>query len=267
MTAAWRGLVAFGLLVAAGWLGRGLAPSSALFQGVLTEGVLLRLAAAAKLAFLAVAAATAWRVAARLEADNPARRPWLVFAVGLGGFCAGQAVLSAYQVATGATPFPSVADVVFVLAYPFLTAGLFGFVRAYREAGYPVGTAAEHRRFALGLAAALAVVGYLIASPILAAPGPLLERLLTAAYPVLDLVLLVPALALLRVTARFGGRVSEIWTRLLAGLLCVAVADAAFAYFSVLGMTGLDPLVHAFFILAYLLLAEGARRQHRLLAG
>jgi hypothetical protein len=263
---AYRATVAAGLLVAAAWIGHIVLPGSALFANVLTAALLLRLAAVMKLAFLLIATVAALRVARRLDADNPARRPWLAFGIGLAGFSAGQAVLSGWQIATGVTPFPSVADLFFGVAYLFLIGGLFGFVSAYREAGYPVGTAAQNARFSLVVAAVLALLGYPVVAPILAAPGPLLHRAITALYPVLDLVLLVPALALLRITAGFGGRVSEIWTRLLAGLLCVAAADAAFAYVSVLGITGLDPLLHALFILSYLLLAEGTRRQHTLLS-
>ena len=43
----------------------------------------------------------------------------------------------------GETPFPTLGDIFYVLAYPFLIAALLVFLNAYREAGLPMGSLAE----------------------------------------------------------------------------------------------------------------------------
>lgn len=264
--AAWA-LWLFGASVVLAFACKPIWPEAALYRDVLGEGTLLSLGAIAKLAFLAIATTFLALSARLLERENPARLPWTLLSLGIAGFLAGQSFLGVYQlVLRQPSPFPSAADVLFVGAYPFLIVGLIAFVRAYREAGYPVGTTREHALLA-GLGALLfAVPCYRLVKPILAAPASPLEHALNAGYPLLDVLVLLPILVLMRIAARFrGGKVARVWAALLAGFLCLAAADILFAYFSVLGQKALDPLVDATFVLAYLFLAAGARDQYRLL--
>ena len=84
----------------------------------------------------------------------------------------------------------------------------------------------------------------------------------------LDLALVVPVVLLVRMTmALRGGAVARVWTSVLAGFAFLCAGDILFAYLSALGRVGLDPFVHATYILAYGLVADGARRQRALLAG
>jgi hypothetical protein len=131
-----------------------------------------------------------------------------------------------------------------------------------------VGTAGE-RALLMGVAAvACTVLGVVVLRPVLAAPGMTdTERLLTAAYPALDLVLLVPLALLLRISLRFrGGALGLAWTAVLAGIVFMCAADVLFAYFTALGLSGLDPFVHAGFITSYGLLAAGVKRHLALLS-
>jgi len=264
-----QGRVAFvvwGVIVAALFVWKALAPGSAIFRDVLTEGATLRVGGATKLVFLLVGWRFAAQSAASLDADNPARRPWKLFSWGLFAFALGQAVLSTYQVILGSSPYPSVGDVFFLGAYPLLIAAAFGFVRAYREAGYPVGTVGEHAALAIVMAATFAVIGYRLLSPILVMDAPLGERLLTAGYPTLDFVWLIPILVLLRIAAGFrGGRVFRAWGFLLLGTVSQCAGDIFYAYLAVLGHTGLDPIVDATYILSYLFVGLGTMEHYELL--
>jgi hypothetical protein len=104
--------------------------------------------------------------------------------------------------------------------------------------------------------------------PTATAPTHLYETALNLAYPVLDLALVVPLVLLVRVTmALRGGAVARVWTSILLGFAFMCAGDILFAYFSALGRVGLDPYVHATYILSYGLVAAGARRQHALLGG
>jgi hypothetical protein len=242
-------------------------PGAGVYRDVLTERVLLNLGGVIKLAFLAVATRFALLAARRLEPGNPARLPWMLLALGIGAFLAGQCVLGVYQLVLQLpSPFPSAADVLFLGAYPLLIAALLAFVRAYREAGYPVGTRGDHLLTAGLGAALLAWPTWALVRPILAAAAPPLERALNAAYPLLDVLVLLPILVLLRITSRFrGGQVARVFASLLAGILFLCAGDVLFAYFSVLGRKELDPLVDATFVLSYFFLAHGALGQYRLL--
>jgi hypothetical protein len=259
-------LLAWGIGVAAAYALKALSPTAVLYQSVLTEGTLMRVGAVTKLAFLLVS----WRFAARnvglLGDENPARRPWRLFSWGLFAFTLGQAILSTYQLALGTSPYPSPGDVFFISAYPLLMAAMLGFIRAYRDAGYPIGSSRSHMVLALVAGAIFSVVAYRLLRPILVTDEPLVTRALTAGYPVLDFTLLIPILLLIRITAGFrGGRVFRAWALVLVGIVSLCAGDILYAYLSMLGQLALDPLVDATYVAAYLCLAMGCIEQHELL--
>ena len=260
--------VAAALLVAALYAGRALAGHTGIYATALREGVLLRLAAVAKLALLILAYVHAQATASRLERDNPARQPWRLLAWAMGAFALAQAFLSSYQMVKGVSPFPSPGDIFFMAAYPLMIASFFGFIRTYREAGYPVGSAGEHTVIA-GLVAVLAgAIAIPILRPVLATPGGPIEIFLNVAYPVLDFVLLVPMIILLRVAWPFrGGAIFRAWAAILGGVVALCAGDLLFAWFSMLGEAHLDPLLHGSYLIGYVCFALGARLHRDLVAG
>jgi hypothetical protein len=262
--------------LALGWLVLGLAvavclgwaafPSSGLYTRALTPHRLLVLASALKLAYLLAGTAFAFQCRERLEADNPARPAWFLLSLGLLSTFAGQLSLAPFQLARNETPFPSVADIYFLLSYPLLIAALLVLLHAYREAGFPMGSAAERGGILAGVGLIASIVALAILPPVAEAGGALLDRMLTVAYPILDLVLLLPLALLLRIALRLrGSRAGEVWLLLMGGFVFLGVGDACFAYFQSLGELRLDPFVHATYILAYGLVAGGAHRQRELL--
>jgi hypothetical protein len=251
------------LVVAALYAGRALAGSVGLYQTVLRDGVLLRTAAVLKLALLVLACVHAWHTTRSLEPENPARGPWRLLTAALAGFALAQGVLSSYQLLTGVSPFPSAGDVFFVAAYPLMIVSFFGFIHAYREAGFPVGSRRQHALIAALVAVVAVAVAVPLLRPVLAAPGAAVELFLNAAYPILDFVLLVPMVILMRVAWPFrGGAIFRAWGALLGGVVAMCAGDLLFAWFSSLGATGLDPLLHASYLIGYLGLALGTG-QHR----
>ncbi len=269
MSAGGRGLtlhwLVLGLAVAvcAGWAAF---PSSGLYAEVLPPHLLLVLASALKLAYLLAGAAFAFQCRDRLEADNPARPAWFLLSLGLLSTFAGQLCLAPFQLVRNETPFPTVADIFFLLAYPLLIAALVVLLNAYRDAGFPVGSAAERLGILAGVGVIASSVALAILPPVAEAGGALLDRVLTVAYPVLDLVLLMPLALLLRVALRLrGSRAGEVWLLLLGGIVFLCAGDACFAYFQSFGEVRLDPYVHSTYLLAYGLMAGGAHRQLELL--
>lgn len=226
--------------------------------------VLLSVGGCVKFAALLAATYFAWRCVALLDAGNPARRPWLTLAIAFGFFSLGQATLCYFQTFTGDSPFPSIADLWFMIAYPLLVIALASFVVAYAHSGFPMTGLAP---LATVLTMIAAAVAWPLLAPIARTPAAPLATALNLAYPALDLLLLVPTIVLLGLTSRFrGGAVWRIWAALVTGFAFTAIGDIAFAYFSTLNYTHLDPLTHAMYIVAYGSLAVGAAIQYRILA-
>jgi diguanylate cyclase len=259
---AWPSLI----VVTAVYMAWGVFPEASLYRELLTPRVLLAIAAVAKIGCLLSGALLAFACRDRLEEGNPARPAWALLATGLFATLAGQLSLAPHQLVAGETPFPSVADLFYVLSYPFLIAAFLVFLRAHHDSGFSTSSLAER----LTIVAAIAVVGGAGAShvlrPVAAGGGEILDRMLNVAYPLLDLVLLMPLALLLRMALRMrGSHVGGVWALLLAGFVSLSIGDICFAYFSTLGELHLDPYVHATFILSYGLITGGAYRQLRLL--
>jgi hypothetical protein len=232
--------------------------------GKAAEHPLLVTASWIKLICLAAATWFAWRCVGFLDRGNPARTPWLTLSVALAAFTLGQGTLTYYQTFRGVSPFPSFADIWFVLSYPLLIIALVWFMTAYAKSGFVMSGMAP-------LAGALTVIAAAAAWPLLrpiaATPAPPLATALNIAYPALDLVLLIPTIVLLRLASGFrGGAVWRLWAAMLAGFVFIALGDLAFAYFSSFGYTHLDPIVHALYVVAYASLAAGVHVQYELLA-
>jgi hypothetical protein len=247
---------------------RALSPQTWASLGI-TDVASLRAASALKLLCLLVGGVIALRNAAQLGAGNAMRPGWLRLGMGLLATFVGQAVLAAYQFSPrGAAPFPSAADFFFFLSYPLFIAALVAFLAGYAAAGYALGSL----RARLSLGALVAGIGLAVALPILRpvlvkAEVEPLARFLNAAYPLLDLVLLVPVVLVLRASLPLrGGQVWKVWVAILTGFLCMWAGDTLFAYFDALGVQSVDPLVHAMYLLSYGSLALAAERQRRLLA-
>ncbi len=219
--------------------------------------------ATTKMIALFVAAVFAARIATGLGRGNAARGAWMLLAAGLAATTIGQGTLTFYQVTTGHTPFPSIADVAYLTASPLLIAAMISLLRAYSAAGFGM---EGQRGVAVIASLGAVVVAIPLLLPILQSAGAPLEKALNVAYPALDLILAVPAILLLRSTHRFrGGAAWKIWAALLVGILLTAAADVLFAFLSLLGQSQLDPSVDALYILAYGGLAAGVLYQQEML--
>jgi diguanylate cyclase (GGDEF)-like protein len=135
---------------------------------------------------IAVPAAMAWR-AARIAGDPRVASAWRWIGTGLACTGAGYLVLIGYESFTGTSPYPSVADVLYLMCYPLFLVGVLRF--PVREE-----TPRERARARLdvGIIAlcGASVVMELVVSPTLSAGGPtFLTRMVSAAYPAVDLLM------------------------------------------------------------------------------
>lgn len=257
------------VLMGAIFVPRLIAPDAALYREFLTPRAILFIGAAVKLLFLVVGAVYASRSAASFESGNPVRSAWLLLACGLGAYVVAQSVLAFYQLLLNrAAPFPSVADLFFVPATVLLAVSLFRFLAIYKSVGFEVAEGFEVGMVLFFALSSLAVFFLVVARPVLASSAPFAERALNIAYPVLDCVLLVPAVLLLKMALSMrGGSLWKVWMALLLGFVFLAAGDILFAVFTTLGKSALDPLLDLAFAWAYILIARAVVMQHAIVVG
>jgi signal transduction histidine kinase len=128
--------------------------------------------------------------------ETKARLPWYLYGLGLVCFLVGDSMFDAYDIGGGTTPFPSIADGFYLLAYPVLVVATVLLLRRFGRLG---------SRLALLDAAALTGAFVLIQWVFLLIPavnsgGSVFSRSISVAYPAMD-VLLVAPLARLLVTS------------------------------------------------------------------
>jgi hypothetical protein len=245
-------------------LGRG----TPLFTEVLTKSRVAVFASLAKLGPQLLGSIFAARCAQRYEKGNAARPAWFFLSLWLGFWFAGQTVLATYERVIGVpTPIPSLGDVFFTVGYGFVILALFSFVTAYRRSGFAAGSAREDGLITLAACAAFGVVAYFILVPVALSPTPLGERIVNVGYPLLDLVTLIPALVLFRITVGFrGGQVWRVWAALLAGIVFATGGDIVFADLTPAHLEVIGPFADLFYVLGYSFCAYGMRLQYELVA-
>ncbi|MEV5440481.1 EAL domain-containing protein [Streptomyces sp. NPDC052682] len=198
---------------------------------------------------LAACATVAILVGIRWHRPRPSRS-WYVIAAGMGLFAVADALFGAYQVA-GRVPFPSVADVLYLAAYPCFAAGLISLMAAWGS-GVRWGAVLDAGIITLGmstLAWAFIVMPYLHGQ---LSPLPLAVSL---AYPLADLLLLGIAAQLVLVA---GVRLPAL---ALFTLWVGATLAADALYYSTLAAAGApiaSDVSYALWMASYPLLGAGA---------
>ncbi len=209
------------------------------------------------LIYSVVGAAATMAVLAGVRLHRPASaRGWYLVAGANACFVVGDAVLDVYDVVLHTTaPFPSVADAVYLSGYPLLFAGVVAITR-------PVGRRAVRDSWTYALAVCVGTLGlvwHFLMGPTLEAdpaadPMGTLGKLVTMAYPVMDLgVLSAVAGALLWGSAR---RRSD---QLLVAAVAVMLAfDFVYELQTLHGTYYSESPVNAGFLLNYVLIAAAA---------
>jgi PAS domain S-box-containing protein len=173
------------------------------------------------LAYQAVGAAAAVAVAIGVRRYHPRERfTWVAIAGGLAVFSAGDAFSGWYPLVRGTdAPFPSAADVLYLIGYPLFAAALFALFKARRRAR--LGDVLDVATLAV---ASGAVIWELIIEPTLEEPVGFAATAVAVAYPVMDTVLLAALLYLL-----VGGVRSTALRIFAGGAALLLVADLLYA--------------------------------------
>lgn len=184
-----------------------------------TPGLTDFLAAAA--AFLAFAGAVyAWL---RLRTTKEGI-VWLLLVIGLLLWLGGETLWLILEAVTQEVPYPSVADVSWLLAYPVLFYALY---LEYKRLDVDLGKK-KYSIFLVVAAAGILMVWALLYPIAVSDEVSTVEKFLDIAYPIGDLALLYVALL---VTAMYlGGQLGRAWLLISVGFILYAVADLAFSY-------------------------------------
>jgi len=147
---------------------------------------------------------------------------WALLAAGQFVYTIGDAAYAVINELSGDVPYPSVADGFYLAAYPLLAAGLMTLVRR-RTPGWHLPTMVDAA--IVGSAAALLWWIYLLSPLIRTGDESFATLLVTTAYPIMDLLVLVVAL---RLTLGAGSR-PVAYHLLLASMALMLAADVVYA--------------------------------------
>ena len=201
-----RPATAFAVLAGLAVLVHRLLPTGSLPQNVVYDGI----------GVAAVAAIVAGVVIHRPERSQP----WLLLAAGQLLFVTGDALWTILEL-MGESPFPSVADIAYLLGYPLLVVAFLMAIRLRVHGGDRAGLLDGAI-----LASACALVGWVVlVRPVLDAADDPVSLLVTAAYPLGDLVVLGVAIGLLSTP---GARTPS-FVLLISSIVIMFVADTAYA--------------------------------------
>ena len=188
-----------------------------------------------------------------VRSPRGARLPWILFALGLAAFVAGDVVANHYEALFGAArPFPSLADAFYLAVYPCLALGVLRLVRLRRP-----GRDHEGLIDSLIVALGAGVLSWtILMSPHVrdASLAPV-ERLASIGYPLADLLLLA---VVVRLVAGAGRRHESAFVLLALSLVVMLVIDSAFAWALVHGGTGTDRTLDLGWLVFYILFATAA---------
>jgi hypothetical protein len=212
------------------------------------------------------AALVSLSVAAALRDVPEARGPWLLFAVGLLCFAAGEAGDIGYELPGVVRPVPAPPDLAYLLGYAALFAALCRFVASYWR-HFPVSSRRELGIIIAASFAALALLGATVVRPLLERPMAPMARAYLVGFAALDVALLSPMVLLVRAAFAFrGGPVARAWVVLLCGFAMMQVADLLFSLSPLLAGTPYYWLDQVGYVASYLLLLKGTLL-HRALVG
>jgi diguanylate cyclase len=204
----------------------------------------------------AAAVVVIW-AALQFASGVPIRRQWMLIGLGAASFCVGNLIWTAYQV-MGLEPFPSLADVGYVLLYPLMAVGIWGAALGFRRL-FDVKLPLAIGALVAGIASVSLYFG-LFQTIVTDTETSALGKLLSIFYPLGDMwLLLLPAIAIAIIATRMsGGRIAWPWYAACVGLAFIAAGDTLFAVTNWNGTYTAGSYVDVIWCVGYVALAVAA---------
>jgi methyl-accepting chemotaxis protein len=199
----------------------------------------------------------AWQVITKRELDPRLRRLWLLLGAGLVAYFIGDSIWAYLENVTKTPPFPSLADVFYLLFAPLAALGLFAMPSA------PLNRQ-ERWRYSIDMSIIITTTAmlmwYFIIQPTAASnTGGFLAQAIAAAYPISDVIIIAAITgALLRKPDRDTR--SALWF-LFFGMFFFVASDVVFGYTSLTGTYQTGGWVDIGWPTAFLFILSSAIRQ------
>lgn len=209
-------------------------------------------------ALIVCASAAVIFVAARGLGAGTLRRNWMLIALGVASFGVGDVIWGIIEVGMGKeVPYPGLPDVFYLGEYVFLGAGIALAGLAYR------GLVPVRKPLVIALSGTAVIAGALwftFISPVVVAGDWNPESILSAIYPLADIILLFgPALFIVLIVAQLGGgRLGWPWLAVSSGALVLALSDSVYSYLSAIDVYRSGMAVDYGWMVAHVLIALGA---------
>ena len=149
-------------------------------------------------------------------------KAWLFFLGTSVSWFIAETIWTIYELVYNINPFPSLADLFFIIGYPMIFCFLIYYLKPVRKAA--------SRKILIG--SVLASTAILIPSIYMAydfnPQVSLFENILATSYPVADSIVLVPALV--GVILFFKGEVNFTWSLICLGIILQSVGDTSFQF-------------------------------------
>jgi two-component system, cell cycle response regulator len=204
----------------------------------------------------AVSALMAWQASRRVRGSRRLTLAWRLISLGLFGQFAG-GIASAIYSLLGHSPYPSLADPLYLSFYPLMLAALLALPRRRRARSQNVRLTLDLATTALGAAT---VVWYVLIAPTARAGGQsTLQMAFSLAYPVGDVILIVGVASLLLRGAADSTR-RALW--LVTAALCLfVIGDSMYAYVTLHGVFASSDALNLTYAIAFILFILAARCQ------
>lgn len=181
---------------------------------------------------------------------------FLLLTAGMGYWFCGELLFAYYEYIAHISPYPSIADVFYVLAYPLFLAGLVNEIRITRINWKGFG---KTDLFLFILVALLfaTLISYFGIYQAYDSAESLLGNLVAISYGIGDLLLILANILVLVLVWEFrGGKLSRVWLLLFISFILTLVADILFAMYTVeytMQEWFYKSLLDSFWIASYLL--------------
>ena len=190
---------------------------------------------------------------------------YIIFTVGLALWLVAEVTWAYYQLVLQiGTPFPSSADAFWLSGYGFFTYFMFRIYNLLNKG--------NEKFIAILVSLATSIIlGYILnltfgIADLLSAQEGSLAWLISIAYPILDGILLVPAVLILW-SLRGKNVASANWSLLALSLVVVTIADIGFGYSAVINKAGKDEWIwDLFYNSSYLIMAAAFFLQSKIFA-
>ncbi len=159
-------------------------------------------------------------LSARFQGNGIYGRAWLLFLGAMSSWFIAETLWAVYELVYHTSPFPSTADVFYLMGYPFMLLFLINYLKPVRKA-----TTKKMLIVAIAISAIISVPSIYMAysfDPKVSA----LENALATAYPIADAIIFVPAI--IGIVLFFQGEVNFTWSLICIGILCTALGDIGF---------------------------------------